>query len=99
MITGKFPALRLRRNRKTDWSRRLIEENNLTPNDFILPIFLIDGKNKKQSIKSMPGVYRYTIDKLNNIVEKDGAILKEAILISMNDIETEKLDIFLQNNL
>ena len=69
MITGKFPALRLRRNRKTDWSRRLIEENNLTPNDFILPIFLIDGKNKKQSIKSMPGVYRYTIDKLNNIVD------------------------------
>ncbi len=53
MITGKFPALRLRRNRKTDWSRRLIEENNLTPNDFILPIFLIDGKNKKQSIKSV----------------------------------------------
>ena len=39
MITGKFPALRLRRNRKSDWSRRLIEENNLTPNDFILPIF------------------------------------------------------------
>ena len=70
MITGKFPALRLRRNRKTDWSRRLIEENNLTPNDFILPIFLIDGKNKKQSIKSMPGVYRYTIDKLNNIVDR-----------------------------
>ena len=69
MITGKFPALRLRRNRKTDWSRRLIEENNLTPNDFILPIFLIDGKNKKQSIKSMPGVYRYTIDKLNNIID------------------------------
>ena len=67
MITGKFPALRLRRNRKTDWSRRLIEENNLTPNDFILPIFLIDGKNKKQSIKSMPGVYRYTIDKLSLI--------------------------------
>ena len=61
MITGKFPALRLRRNRKTDWSRRLIEENNLTPNDFILPIFLIDGKNKKQSIKSMPGVYRLSL--------------------------------------
>ena len=70
MITGKFPALRLRRNRKTDWSRRLVEENNLTPNDFILPIFLIDGKNKKQSIKSMPGVYRYTIDKLNFLVDK-----------------------------
>ena len=81
MITGKFPALRLRRNRKTDWSRRLIEENNLTPNDFILPIFLIDGKNKKQSIKSMPGVYRYTVDKLNNIVDR--AIKKGIPMIAL----------------
>ena len=70
MIIGKFPSLRLRRSRKNDWSRRLIEENNLTPNDFILPIFLIEGKNKKQPIKSMPGVYRYTIDKLPIIVDK-----------------------------
>ena len=70
MITGKFPALRLRRSRKNDWSRRLIEENNLTPNDFILPIFLIDGKNKKIPIKSMPGVYRYTLDKISHVVDK-----------------------------
>ena len=53
MITGKFPSLRLRRSRKNSWSRRLIEENNLSPNDFILPLFLIDGKNKKQAIKSI----------------------------------------------
>ena len=70
MITGKFPNLRLRRSRKNDWSRRLIQENNLTASDFILPLFLINGKNKKQQIKSMPGVYRYTLDKLNPIVEK-----------------------------
>jgi len=70
MITGKFPGLRLRRSRQNDWSRRLIEENNLTPSDFVLPIFLIEGKNKKQSIKSMPGVYRYTLDKLGPIIEK-----------------------------
>jgi porphobilinogen synthase len=70
MITGKFPSLRLRRSRKNDWSRRLIEENNLSANDFILPIFLIDGKNKKQPIQSMPGVYRYTLDKLNHQIEK-----------------------------
>ncbi len=70
MITGKFPNLRLRRSRKNDWSRRLVEENNLTSNDFILPIFLIDGKNKKQPIPSMPGVYRYTLDKLIPFVEK-----------------------------
>ncbi len=70
MITGKFPSLRLRRSRKNDWSRRLVEENNLTSNDFILPIFLIDGKNKKQTIKSMPGVYRYTLDKISLVIDK-----------------------------
>ena len=70
MITGKFPSLRLRRNRKSDWTRRLVQENNLTANDFILPVFLIDGKNMKQSIQSMPGVYRYTLDKLSPVVEK-----------------------------
>ena len=70
MITGKFPALRLRRSRKNDWSRRLIEENTLSPSDFILPIFLIEGKNKKQPIKSMPGVYRYSVDKLSLIIDR-----------------------------
>ncbi len=70
MITGKFPGLRLRRSRKNDWSRRLIEENNLTPNDFILPIFIIDGKNKKQPIKSMPEVYRYTLDNIGLKVDQ-----------------------------
>ena len=58
MITGKFPSLRLRRSRKNDWSRRLVQENSLTPNDFILPVFLIDGKNKKQSIKTIFGFRR-----------------------------------------
>ena len=70
MITGKFPNLRLRRSRKYDWSRRLIEENSLSMNDFILPIFLIDGKNRKQAIKTMPGVYKYTVDKLEIIINK-----------------------------
>jgi len=70
MITGNFPNLRLRRSRKNDWSRRLIAENNLTPSDFILPVFLIDGKNKKQSIKSMPGVHRYSLDKLSLVIDK-----------------------------
>ena len=68
MITGKFPNLRLRRSRKYSWSRRLIQENSLSVNDFILPIFLIDGKNRKQPIKTMPGVYKHTIDKLGQIV-------------------------------
>tara|TARA_B100000902_G_scaffold295267_1_gene282066 strand:+ start:971 stop:1960 length:990 start_codon:yes stop_codon:yes gene_type:complete len=70
MITGKFPSLRLRRSRKNDWSRRLVEENNLTSSDFILPVFLTDGKNKKLPIRSMPGVYRYSLDKLGLIVDR-----------------------------
>ena len=70
MITGKYPSLRLRRNRKYSWSRKLIQENTLSPSDFILPIFLIEGSNKKESISSMPGVYRYTIDRLNQIIDR-----------------------------
>ena len=70
MITGKFPNLRLRRSRKYDWSRRLVQENTLSSSDFILPIFLIDGNNTKQSIKTMPDVFRYTIDKLGIIVDR-----------------------------
>ena len=70
MITGNYPNLRLRRSRKNVWSRRLIQENSLSASDFILPIFLIDGKNKKQAIKTMPDVYRYTIDKLGIILDK-----------------------------
>ena len=70
IITGKYPELRLRRNRRHHWTRRLVEENNLSVNDLILPIFLIDGKNKKQEIKNMPDVYRYSIDKIGSIIDK-----------------------------
>jgi len=70
IITGKYPNLRLRRNRKHNWSRRLVEESNLSSNDLILPIFLTDGKNKKQSIKTMPGIFRHSIDKLGTIVDR-----------------------------
>ena len=68
MITGKYPNLRLRRTRKYGWSRRLIQENNLSCNDLIYPIFLIDGKGRKQPVKTMPGVNRYSIDQLGTIV-------------------------------
>ena len=70
MITGKFPSLRLRRTRKYSWARKLVQENNLSASDLIYPIFLIEGKNKKQIIKSMPNIYRYSIDSLGEIVGK-----------------------------
>ena len=69
-ILGKYPAVRLRRNRKCDWSRRLIAENNLAVNDLILPIFVTEGKNKVESIKGMPDVYRYSIDKVSHVADR-----------------------------
>jgi porphobilinogen synthase len=103
MITGNYPNLRLRRSRKNDWSRRLIQENSLSSSDFILPIFLIDGKNNKQSIITMPDIYRYTIDKLGTIVDK--AIKNKIPMVALfphtkkkikNEIGTEALN---ENNL
>ena len=52
-ITGKYPNLRLRRSRKYNWSRKLVEENTLSNSDLILPIFLIEGSRKKIPIKSI----------------------------------------------
>ena len=69
-LIGSYPNTRLRRNRKTEWSRRLVSENTLSPNDLIWPIFLTDGKNQKNHIPTMPGVYRYSVDKIEKVVEK-----------------------------
>ena len=69
-IAGKFPNIRLRRVRNSAWIRRLVSENDLSINDLILPIFVRDGKNKVEPIKSMPGVNRYSVDKLNLIMNK-----------------------------
>ncbi len=99
MIIGKYPNLRLRRGRKESWARRLIQENTLSPNDFILPIFLIEGTNKKQEISSMPGVYRYTINRLSQIVDR--AIKKKIPMVALfpktqnvhkNELGTESLN-------
>ena len=70
IITGKYPNLRMRRSRKEDWSRRLVRENTLSGSDFVLPIFLTNGLNKRQEIKSMKGVYRYSVDNLSGIIDR-----------------------------
>ena len=89
MITGKYPSLRLRRGRKSSWSRRLVSENNLSPNDFILPIFLIEGKNKTQPIKSMPGVSRYSINRLGTILDR--AIKNRIPMVALFPYTSSKL--------
>jgi porphobilinogen synthase len=66
---GSYPAVRLRRNRKSEWCRRLVQENNLSPSDLIWPIFITEGKNVKEPIKSMPGVYRHSLDRVEKLIE------------------------------
>ena len=61
---GRFPAVRMRRMRKDEFSRRLMRENRLTTDDLIYPVFIIDGKNRTVPVDSMPGVKRYTVDQL-----------------------------------
>jgi porphobilinogen synthase len=57
-----FPAIRMRRLRRHEWSRRLVAESTLTPADFIWPLFVIDGQNTRQPVASMPGVERLSVD-------------------------------------
>ena len=65
-----FPAHRPRRMRRDDWSRRLMQENSVSPNDLIYPIFLLEGKNQSQPVVSMPGVTRMSLDLLFPVAEE-----------------------------
>src|SRR6188474_2604589 len=69
-IYGSFPALRMRRMRRDDFSRRLMRETTLTPGDLIYPVFVLDGKARTENVASMPGVERMTIDKLLPVAEQ-----------------------------
>ncbi len=89
IITGKYPSLRLRRNRKSDWSRRLTSENNISSDDLILPIFLVEGKDKKIPIKTMPDIYRYSVDKLSSVV--DAAVNNRIPMIALFPYTNKKL--------
>ncbi|MBR9727527.1 porphobilinogen synthase [Shewanella intestini] len=64
IITSAFPQRRMRRMRKHDFSRRLMSENQLSVNDLIYPMFVLEGNNRTEQVASMPGVERYSIDLL-----------------------------------
>ena len=66
---NNFPSTRMRRIRQSKWIRNLIEENTISSNDMIWPIFLNEGSNVKEEIDTMPGVFRYSVDNLNEIVD------------------------------
>ena len=59
---GSYPATRLRRLRRHDWTRRLVAENTLSPADLIWPLFLVEGEKKRDPVASMPGVERLSVD-------------------------------------
>ncbi len=61
---GRFPNVRMRRMRRDDFSRRLMRESRLSPDDFIFPVFVLEGKGQREPVTSMPGIERMSIDQL-----------------------------------
>ncbi len=69
LIHTPYPLSRPRRLRRTDYSRRLVREHQLTADDLIYPVFVLDGKNQRQAVGSMPGVERLSLDLLMPVAE------------------------------
>ena len=65
-----FPAHRPRRMRRDDWSRRLVQENQVGVNDLIYPVFLLEGSNQSQAVSSMPGINRVSLDLLFPVAQE-----------------------------
>ncbi len=63
-LISRYPSTRMRRMRRDDFSRRLMRESTLTPDDFIYPVFVLEGQNQREAVASMPGVERLSIDLL-----------------------------------
>jgi len=88
-----YPIVRLRRNRRTSWIRDLLSEATLSPNDLVLPIILIEGKNQRQEIKTMPNVFRQSIDQaLITAKEAAAAGIKAVALFPCIDSELKSED-------
>ncbi|MDC0865142.1 porphobilinogen synthase [Rickettsiaceae bacterium] len=88
-----YPIVRLRRNRRTSWIRDLLSEATLSPNDLVLPIILIEGKNQRQEIKTMPNVFRQSIDQaLITAKEAAAAGIKAVALFPYIDSEFKSED-------
>ena len=85
---NSFPRVRMRRNRLSDFSRKLISENSLSVNDLIYPIFITYGSNVKEEIISMPGIYRFSLDLLHKEIENISSLKIPAIALFPN-IESE----------
>ena len=70
IVPAQFPAARMRRMRRDDFSRRLMREHRLSSDDFIYPVFVLDGPSRSEAVASMPGVERVTLDRLLPVAEE-----------------------------
>src|SRR5690625_1646982 len=68
--SADFPVTRLRRNRHDDFTRRLVREHRVSTDDFIYPVFLREGTNVREEVDSMPGVFRYSPDRIAEVAEQ-----------------------------
>ena len=96
-LTGRsFPSTRLRRNRKTEWSRRLVKENTISTDDLIWPLFICEGLNKIEPVAAMPGVFRYSIDTVVDAI--DEAKYLEIPSITLLLLVDESMNCLIENN-
>jgi porphobilinogen synthase len=84
MTHAQYPALRMRRNRKSPWARAMVRENTLTADDLIWPLFVIEGENRSEAITTMPGVSRWSIDLLVKQVEEAASLGIPAVALFPN---------------
>ncbi len=90
-IFGKYPTTRLMRNRSSKWIRKLVSENTLTTGDLILPLFVCEGNNKEEKIKNMPGIFRYSVDKIEKKIN-EARKLKIPLVALFPHISNKKKD-------
>jgi porphobilinogen synthase len=81
MNIGQFPARRMRRLRRTGFLRDMVRESSLSPADFIYPVFILDGKNQRHTVASMPGIERMSVDLLFSVCEEAVALGIPAIAL------------------
>src|SRR5689334_4071750 len=91
-MSASFPALRMRRGRSSAWMRSLVAENRLHPSDFIWPLFVCDGRDCEEPIGSLPGISRWSVDRLGALAREAAGLGIPCIALFPNTPETLRTD-------
>ena len=87
--SASYPSLRMRRLRRHDWTRALVAEARLSASDFIWPLFVIDGNNRREPVASMPGVERLSVDLAAKAAEEAATLGIPVIALSANALSAD----------